>query len=51
MGGREKPYGSSTNVLNYKSGGRASGLPGGAVGRSSLLESIMVHNSASHGKI
>lgn len=37
VGGRGKPYGSSTNVLNYKSG-RACGLPGGAAGRSSQLE-------------
>lgn len=32
--GRGEPYGSSTNVLNYKSEGRACGLPGGAAGSS-----------------
>lgn len=49
-GGRGKPYGSSTNVLNYKSEGERVDCQVGLQAGSSLLETQRLHNPAPHGK-
>lgn len=50
VGGRGRPYGSSTNVLNYKSEGERVDCQVGLQAGSSLLEAQRLHNPAPHGE-
>lgn len=50
VGGRGRPYGSSTNVLNYKSEGERVDCQVGLQAGSSLLEAQRRHDPAPHGE-